>query len=85
MSSIIYGLCAIVAFLSAYLLLAAYRRHGHSLLLWSGICFAGFTINNILLILDKLVYLDADLSLYRTVVALGSVMVLLYGLIWDVN
>ena len=76
MSSIIYGLCAIVAFLSAYLLLTAYRQQGHSLLLWSGICFAGFTINNILLILDKLVYLDADLSLYRTVVALGSVMVI---------
>jgi hypothetical protein len=85
MSSIIYGLCAAVALLSAYLLLAAYYRQGHRLLLWSGICFVGFTANNVLLVLDKVLFLDIDLSVYRTAVALGSVMILLYGLIWDAN
>ena len=83
MSSVIYGLCALVALLCAYLLLTAYFRQHHRLLLWSGICFVGFTANNILLVLDKLVYLDIDLSIYRTLVALASVVVLLYGLIGE--
>lgn len=83
MSSIIYGLCAIVALLCAYLLLTAYLRQRHRLLLWSGLCFAGFTANNILLVLDKIVFLDVDLSIYRTGVAFLSVLILLYGLIWD--
>jgi len=85
MSSIIYGLCAAVALLCAWLLLAAWRRQRYRLLLWSGLCFAGFTINNILLVLDKVVFPgpEVDLSLWRAAVALLSVAVLLYGLIWD--
>ena len=84
MASITYGLCALVALLCAFLLLAGWRRHGHRLLLWSGLCFAGFTLNNVLLVLDKVVYPDSiDLTLWRASVALLSVMVLLYGLVWD--
>lgn len=85
MASIIYGLCAVVAFLCAYLLLRSYRRQGYRLLLWSALCFIGFTANNALLVLDKLVYSDFDFSLYRAGLALGSVSVLLYGLIWDAH
>ena len=84
MASITYGLCALVALLCAFLLLTAWRRHGNRLLLWSGLCFAGFTLNNILLVLDKVVYPDSiDLTLWRASLALVSVMVLLYGLVWD--
>lgn len=83
MAAVTYTLCALVALLCAYLLLTAFRRQGYRLLLWSGLCFVGFTLNNILLVLDKVVYLDIDLTLYRTTVALLSLMVLLYGLIWD--
>ena len=85
MSSIIYGLCAAVALLCAVLLLAAWRRHGFRLLLWSGLCFAGFTVNNVLLVLDKVVFLDVDLSVWRTATAAISIAVLLYGLIWDAD
>jgi hypothetical protein len=84
MAVITYGLCALVALLCAWLLLAAWRRHGLRLLLWSGLCFAGFTLNNVLLVLDKVIYPgDFDLTVWRTGVALLSVMVLLYGLVWD--
>ncbi len=83
MSSITYGLCAFVASLCAWLLLTAYFRSRYRLLLWSGLCFAGFTINNILLVLDKLIYADVDMAIYRAGVALASIMALLYGLIWD--
>jgi len=85
MSSIIYGLCAAVALLCAVLLFAAWRRQRHRLLLWSGLCFAGFTINNVLLVLDKVIYPEVDLSVWRTGVAVISIAVLLYGLIWDAD
>jgi cytochrome bd-type quinol oxidase subunit 2 len=83
MSSIIYGACALVAFLCASLLLVAYRRKHYRLLLWTGLCFVGFTLNNALLVVDKVVYSDVDLTIYRSSIALLSVMVLVYGLVWD--
>jgi len=83
MAVTIYTLCALTAFVCAYLLLQAYLRSRSSLLLWSGLCFAGLTLNNVVLVLDKLVFLSIDLSVWRTLLALASMMILLYGLIWD--
>jgi hypothetical protein len=83
MAAVIYTFCALAALFCAYLLLQAYRRGGYRLLLWSGLCFVGLTVNNFLLVLDKLVIPDLDLSVWRTSVALVAMMVLLYGLIWD--
>jgi hypothetical protein len=82
MASLIYSLCAIAALLCAYLLLRAYVRGGYRLLLWSGLCFAGLTLNNLALVLDKVVLPDLDLSLLRTSIALVSMTILIYGLIW---
>ena len=83
MAAIIYGLCALSALLCTVLLLQAYRRGRYRLLLWSGLCFAGLTINNLLLVLDRLVLSDSDLSVWRTSVALLAMAILLYGLIWE--
>jgi hypothetical protein len=83
MAAIIYGLCALSALLCTILLLQAYLRGRYRLLLWSGLCFAGLTINNLLLVLDRLVLSDSDLSVWRTSVALLAMAILLYGLIWD--
>ena len=83
MVSFVYGLCAAAAILCATLLLQAYRRSGYKLLLWSGLCFVGLTLNNLLLVVDKLFVPSRDLSVWRTAVALASMSVLLYGLIWD--
>ena len=83
MAPIIYLLCAVAAFLCAFLLLRAYRRGRYRLLLWSGLCFAGLTLNNLILVIDKVVLPDADLSIWRTSVALIAMAVLLYGLIWE--
>ncbi|MDQ8697347.1 DUF5985 family protein [Hyphomicrobium sp. LHD-15] len=79
----IYMLCAMTAALCTYLLLQAYRRGGYRLLLWSGLCFAGLTLNNLLLVVDKVVIPDGDLTFWRTATALGAMMILLYGLVWD--
>jgi hypothetical protein len=83
MDGIIYGLCALTALLCSSLLLAAYLRSRYRLLLWSGLCFVGLTANNVLLIADKLIFPDSDLSVARSVVALLALSLLLFGLIWD--
>lgn len=83
MATTIYALCTLTAALCAFLLLQAFRRGGYRLLLWSGLCFVGLTINNLLLAFDKLVFTDIDLSLWRTLAALLAMATLLYGLIWS--
>jgi hypothetical protein len=85
MAALIYGLCALVALTCAFLLLRAYTRQRYRLLLWSGLCFAGFTTNNVLLVADKLFLPTVDLTVLRLLVALLSVSTLLYGLIWDAD
>jgi hypothetical protein len=80
---LIYLLCALTALLCAVLLLRAYPRSRYRLLLWSGLCFAGLTANNILLVLDKVVLPDIDFSLARSITALLAMAVLIYGLIFD--
>jgi hypothetical protein len=83
LGGIIYTLCAITAAVCTVLLLHAYRRSGYRLLLWSGLCFAGLTVNNLLVVLDKLIFTEIDLTVWRTSAALIAMAVLLYGLIWD--
>jgi len=82
-SSLIYGLCAVTSAVCAGLLLAAYRIERYRLLLWSGLCFLGLAANNAILLLDKVVLPDIDLSALRLFVALIAMSILLYGLIWD--
>ncbi|HJR76376.1 MAG TPA: DUF5985 family protein [Nitrospiraceae bacterium] len=79
----IYGLCALSALGCAWLLFAAYRRSRYALLFWSSLFFVLTTVSNIFLVLDKLVFPDIDLSLWRYGLALLAVGVLLYGLVWN--
>jgi hypothetical protein len=83
MGVVIYTTCMLTALLCAYLLFRAYLRSRHRLLLWSALCFAGLTVNNSLLVLDKLLLPQVDLALPRTLSALFAMVILLYGLIWD--
>jgi hypothetical protein len=80
MHQIIFGLCALTAAACAGLLLQAWRTTRFRLLLWSGMCFAGLTVNNILLILDRYVF-STDLSTWRLAVGLAAVLLLLCGMI----
>ncbi|MDP1603747.1 MAG: DUF5985 family protein [Legionella sp.] len=83
MGPVIFGLCALAAATCAYLLLQAYSRGGYRLLLWSGLCFVGLTLNNLALVVDKIIVPHIDLSIVRASLALIAMTVLLYGLIWD--
>jgi hypothetical protein len=83
MDKIIYGLCALTSVACAYLLLRRYAEVRHRLLFWSGLCFAGLTVNNVLLIVDRVVLPSLDLALWRLVSALVAPLLLLFGLIWE--
>jgi hypothetical protein len=79
----VYALCALTSVAAAVLLLRAYARNRVRLLLWSGVCFSGLALNNILLFVDVRVVPETDLSVVRTLPALVGVAVLIGGLIWD--
>lgn len=84
MAATVYILCALTSIACAVMLVRGYLRSRARLLLWSSICFVGFAINNGLLYVDKvLLGPETDLSIIRTVAALGGLLVLLYGLIFD--
>lgn len=84
MAFTIYSLCTLTSLACAWLLLGSYRRTGHRLLFWSGLCFVGMTVNNTLLMVDKLVFpTEVDLLPWRLVSALVSVALLLFGLIYE--
>ena len=83
MATLVYALCALTSLACAVLLLRGYRASRARLLLWSGLCFAGLALNNVLLLIDKRVVPTLDLSLWRTLPALAGVALLLYGLVWE--
>lgn len=83
MGTLIYGLCTLTALACAVVLLSSYRRTGHRLLMWSGWCFVGLSVNNLLLVLDKVVFPQWDLTTARLLTALVSLLLLLYGLIYE--
>jgi hypothetical protein len=83
MASVVYALCALTSAGCAMLLVRGYARQRTPLLLWSSLCFVGLAVNNVLLYADLVLVPDVDLSLWRGLTGMGSLMVLLYGLIWD--
>jgi hypothetical protein len=85
MAPLFYGLCTLTALFCAVLLLRAYYRSRYKLLLWGGLCFLGLTLNNALLVVDKLIFPEPEVNLFtwRLVAAMVAMLVLLYGIIFD--
>jgi len=81
MAVVVYALCALTSLACAGLLLRGYRRSRARLLLWSGLCFAGLFVNNLLLVVDSRV--SFDLSITRSIPAVVGVLLLMYGLVWE--
>jgi len=82
-AKVTYLLCALTSLTCAWLLLRAYTRSRFRLLLWSGLCFAGLTLNNVLPVLDRLVFTAVDLGLLRLVTAFVALALLVFGLVWE--
>jgi len=83
MATTVYVLCALTSMACAALLLRAHARRPTDLLLWSGLCFAGLGVNNVLLFLDRVVITEVSLGLLRALSDLISLLFLLYALIWE--
>lgn len=84
MAPVIYSLCALTSLLCTWLLLRSYFANRYRLLLWSGLCFAGLSLNNVLLVVDRLILpTSVDLSTWRLAIGLIALLPLLYGLIWE--
>jgi hypothetical protein len=83
MAALIYSFCALTALVCAVLLLRGYRRSRMALLFWSGLCFLGLTVSNVLLVLDRVVYPDVDLAGPRLWAAFIGLMLLVFGLVWE--
>ena len=81
MTQVIHALCALTALACAWLLLRGWWRARVPLLLWSGLCFAGLTLNNVLVVLDRMVFPQFDLSVWRHLAALVGLGLLVYGLV----
>lgn len=83
MAAAVYILCALTCLACGVLLLRGYRRNRSRLLLWSGLCFLGLTVDNVLLFVDLVVLPQHDLAMARNLIALASFSLLLFGLIWE--
>ena len=83
MAELVYVLCAATSIACAVLLLREYWRSRMRLLFWSGLCFAGLALNNVVLFVDLVIIPSVDLSLVRSGSALIAMLVLLFGLVWE--
>jgi hypothetical protein len=83
MAPFVYILGVLVTLACSLLLLRAYGIVRKRLLLWSGICFFGLAISNLLVFVDFVVFPTIDMYRWRLLTAAVSMLVLLYGLIWE--
>jgi hypothetical protein len=82
-SGAVYILGALTSFACTVLLLRGYRRSGARLLLWSGLCFAGLTLENVILFFDLFIIHEYSLLIYRRIAALAALSILIFGMVWD--
>src|SRR4051795_11330265 len=82
----VYLLCLLTSLVCAWLLGRSYWHNGTRLLLWSAICFAFLAANNLVLVLDLVVWGDyVDLRLLRLLLALAAIISLIWGFVWEVG
>ena len=84
MAAVIYGLCALTSITCFVLLFRSWRASGARLLFWSALCFGALSVNNVLLVVDRVILpVEVDLGYARLAAALVAVLLLLFGLIWE--
>jgi hypothetical protein len=82
MGFFVYALCALTSLMCFVLLMRQYRRTRSGLLLSSAFGFLCFTIANVLLFVDLIVFAEkVDLRIWRNSVNLVGVIILLLGVL----
>jgi len=79
----VYILGFLVTLACGVLLFRAYSVVAKRLLLWSAVCFCGLAISNLLVFIDLVLLPQVDLYPLRLITAAASMLILLYGLIWE--
>jgi hypothetical protein len=85
MAPAVYLLCGLTSVACAILLFRQYRLTHGALLFWSTGCFVCLAVTNILLFVDLVLLPGVDLSLARSSLTLGGMMLLLFGMIRETN
>ena len=83
LTTFVLVLSSLTTLLCAVLQLRGYADLRQRLLLWSGLCFLGLSISNVLVIADLRMFPGVDLYTWRLGSAALSMVLLLYGLIWE--
>lgn len=87
-AAIVYILCFMTSAACAWLLGRSYSRSGIRLLFWSSVSFLFLAGNNLLLVLDLVVWPQpnvVDLRIPRLLLALAAGASLIWGFIWDLE
>ena len=84
-AKVVYVLCALTSIGCAAMLVRGYLASRVKLLLWSSLCFIGLALNNVFLVVDRVLLPLEDLSLARSLPGSLGLLLLLYGLIWEVE
>lgn len=83
MTGLVYVLCAATCLLCAVMLLRGYQQTKVRLLFWSGLCFLGLMLDNIMLYVDVVVVPDVNLAIWRKLPGMVATMLLVFGLVWE--
>jgi hypothetical protein len=83
MAKVVYLLCTLTSLACAVLLWRGFARTHARLLLWSALCFACLSLNNVLLYVDLALVPEVDLSLIRSLPVAVGLALLVYGMIWE--
>lgn len=83
LAAAVYLLCVLTSAACAVLLGRSYRRTRLRLLFWSAACFVLLALNNLTVVVDLLILPDIDLRLLRHLLALGAIVVMLFGCVWE--
>jgi hypothetical protein len=79
----VYILGFLVTLACGVLLFRAYSAVHKRLLLWSAVCFCGLAVSNLLVFVDLVLLPQIDLYPLRLITAAASMLILLFGLIWE--
>ena len=79
----VYILCFLTSGVCAWMLGRSYARNRTRLLLWSATCFTLLAANNLVLVLDLVIWPHVDLRMLRLVLSLAAIIALLWGFVWE--
>lgn len=83
MAELIYVACALTSSFCAILLIRNYGRTRLRLAFVASLCFSGLALNNLLLLVERIVLPTTDLSVVRGGVALVAMLLLVVGLVLE--